>query len=343
MNQSLLHEAEYYDVIDEEEQIVQCHLCPFECQLKPDEKGKCLGRMNITGKLYSLTYGCATMKIDLIEKQHVFHFFPSARVQTFATYNCNLDCIFCSCSDHAHIDPEQISGKKYTPDQVAMFGIASGSKVVCFGDSEPLIAFEWVRDAAKASKERGLKVLLRTNGFFNEEPMKEILNYVDAVMIEVKAIDTEGYNRLCKGGDFDQVAKTMKLILENEIHLEISIILHKQLDNDEATVGVLANFIKTELTPEIPIHLIRMLPAYKTMDLAPTKTELLEKAYEMAKEVGLKFIYIDNVPDHQHANTFCPSCGDELITRTAMSTEKRRVSLQGKCNKCQSPIYIVLS
>ena len=343
MSSSTLHEAEYYSVYYEEEQIVRCHLCPFECIIGVGEKGKCKARMNIMGKLYSLTYGYATMKIDKIEKQHLYHFFPNSRVQTFATYNCNLDCIFCQVSDQAQIDPETISGKKYTPEQAAMFGMASGSKVVCFGESEPLISYEWVRDAAKAAKEKGLKVVIRTNGFFNPEPIEELLEYVDAVVIEVKAVNDEGYAKICGGGSFEKVKRIMNLIYNNNKHLEVSFIVHKEIGNDEIAAGALAYIIADEISKDIPLHLVRLLPAYKTMNLAPTNQELLEKTLEKAKEMELNYVYLGNVPDHPSATTICPNCGQQLIKRTSTNTEVERVSLRAQCNKCMAELYMVLS
>jgi len=338
-----LKEAEYYEVISEEDKIVKCTLCPLNCELLRNQKGVCKARMNIGGKLYSLTYGFTKMRIELIEKQSLFHFYPGSRVQTFSTYNCNLDCIYCPVADISQINSEDITGKRYSPDQALMFAIASGAKVVCFGDSEPLVSFEWVRDTAKLAKERDMQVVLRTNAYFSEEVVQEILQYVDGIMIEFKAINDEGYKKIASRGSAEHVKKVTKLIYESGKHLEIGIELHKDIGNDLVTAGALANWIKTELSQEVPLHLIRLLPAYKTMNLQPTPQEMLEEAYKLAKEAGLKYVYLDRVPGHKYANTYCPNCGEELITRTPTSTEVRRISLQGLCNKCQTKINIVMS
>ncbi len=342
MNTQMLHEAEYYHVIDEESQIVQCDLCPFKCEIKPGEKGKCKARMNIGGKLYSLTYGFTQMKIDRIEKQHVFHFFPNARAQTFMTYNCNLECKNCPVSEISQIEPESISGKVYPPQSAVMFSTASGSKVLVFGDSEPLISFEWVRDTAKLAKEKKMKILLRTNGYFNEEPMKEILQYVDGVAIEIKGVNTEDYLNNAGGGDFEHIKKIMKLVIESNKHLEVSFTIHKELNNDEISAGALAFYMKNDLSPDIPLHLVRLSPAYKMKNTPPTPRQLLDEAYKQAKESGLNYVYIEGVPDHPSNDTICPYCGTTLITRTSTTTDIQRISLGGKCNKCQADIYMVL-
>ena len=341
MSQSPLHEAEYYDVLDEENQVIQCRLCPIECTLLVGEKGKCFSRVNHKGKMYSLTYGYTDMKIDMIEKQHVYHFYPNSRVQTFSTYNCNLDCDYCAMPDNIGIDPAQIGAKKYAPDQAAMFGMASGSKVIAFGEAEPLISFEWVRDTATLAQQRNLKVLLRTNAYFNEEPVEEILQYVDAVTIDIKSVTDNGYQEKCHAGTFEDIKKIIKLIYEKEILLELNLVIHEALENTEEQTRKLAEWIKEELSVSVPLHLARLLPAHRLKELKPTSKELLERCYQVAKDVGLEFVYLNNVPDHEASHTYCPKCGELLIHRGALATELRRISLQGNCNKCEAQLDIV--
>ena len=336
-----LHEAEYYEVLDDENLVLQCKLCPINCTLLIGEQGKCLARKNIDGKLYSLTYGFTDMKIDLIEKQHIYHFLPNSRAQTFTTFNCNLDCDYCPMPEKAYQNPDQYTGKRFAPDQVAMFGMASGSRVICFGEAEPFISFEWVRDSAKLAKERGLKILLRTNGYFNKDPVKEILEYVDAVTLDIKSISDEGYEKNCQRGNIDHIKSIIKMIFEKEKLLELNLVIHERLGNTAEEAHKLASWIKTELSPDVPLHLARLLPAHRLKDINPTSTNLMEQAYKAAKDTGLHFVYLDNVPNHPANNTYCPNCGELLIQRTPTMTELRRISLTGSCNKCQKQLNIV--
>ncbi|MBY9000380.1 MAG: radical SAM protein [Candidatus Heimdallarchaeota archaeon] len=343
MSHSQLHEAEYYEILDQEEQSIQCHLCPFECIIEPGETGQCSARKNIAGKLYSLTYGMTDMKIDMIEKQHVYHFFPNSRAQTFATYNCNLDCDYCSMPDKIHMDPETFTGKRFAPDQAVMFGSASGSRVISFGEAEPLISFEWVRDTAKLAKERGLKILIRTNGYFNEQPVREMLEYVDAVTLDIKNLDDEGYSKNCRGGSFDHIKNIIKIIFASGKLMEFHMVIHEGLNNDANAARKFAEWVRDEVSLEVPLHLSRLIPVYRTKDFIPTSKELLEAAYKAAKEVGLHYVYIDGIPEHDTLHTYCPNCNELLIHRNSYATEVRRVSLQGYCNKCQTKLNVVLS
>ena len=56
------------------------------------------------------------------------------------------------------------------------------------------------------------------------------------------------------------------------------------------------------------------------------RSVLLERAYKIGKEAGLRYIYVGNVPGSKYENTFCYNCGEELIAAC-------RVQDFGKQNK----------
>jgi pyruvate formate lyase activating enzyme len=62
----------------------------------------------------------------------------------------------------------------------------------------------------------------------------------------------------------------------------------------------------------------------------------LREAAALAKEAGLKFIYIGNVWGESDA-TSCPQCGKVLIRRSGFSVEENRTR-GGKCPFCGSPV-----
>lgn len=68
---------------------VQCRLCPNECLLQPEDRGRCRNRVNKDGTLHTLAYGNAcSFRVDPIEKKPVFHFLPSTAIFSFAASGC---------------------------------------------------------------------------------------------------------------------------------------------------------------------------------------------------------------------------------------------------------------
>ena len=65
--------------------------------------------------------------------------------------------------------------------------------------NEPSIWYEFIYDTAKAHKEQGLVNVMVTNGFINREPLEQLLPYIDAMNIDVKAFTEEFYSKYCKG------------------------------------------------------------------------------------------------------------------------------------------------
>jgi pyruvate formate lyase activating enzyme len=86
-----------------------------------------------------------------------------------------------------------------------------------------------------------------------------------------------------------------------------------------------------------PLHFSRFYPTYKLLDAPATPVKTLEKAAEIAKAQGMKFVYIGNVWGHKLENTYCPHCGKLLIKRFGFNVEEINIS-DGKCKFCGAPI-----
>jgi len=72
-------------------------------------------------------------------------------------------------------------------------------------------------------------------------------------------------------------------------------------------------------------------------NLPPTPVKSLEMAYNIAKDSGLNYPYIGNVPGHMAEKTYCPSCGKTVIDRSGYTI--RRIDLdKGNCKFCGQKI-----
>jgi len=284
-----MQEARYYEKLDE--QLVWCHLCPQNCKIKPGKKGICRARQNQDGVLYTLNYGQLTSwGIDPIEKKPLHRFYPGSWIFSVGTFGCNFHCGFCQNWQIAHRDPPT---REVTPEElveVAVDAKKSGSIGIAYTYSEPMVWYEFVYDTAKRARQEGLKNVLVTNGFVQKEPLMELLPFIDAMNIDVKAFTDEFYRKTC-GGRLGPVLRTVELAHQS-CHVEITTLVVPGMNDSEEEISSLVDWIAS-LDPSIPLHLSRYFPRYK-FDLPPTPIDTLKKAKEIALK-KLKYVYLGNV------------------------------------------------
>src|SRR5659263_3770 len=99
--------------------LVQCQLCPRNCEVLPGDRGECGVRENREGKYYSLVYGnpCA-VHLDPIEKKPFFHILPGSLSFSIATAGCNLHCKFCQNWEISQTRPEKTYNFDLPPAKV---------------------------------------------------------------------------------------------------------------------------------------------------------------------------------------------------------------------------------
>ncbi|MEK7816993.1 MAG: AmmeMemoRadiSam system radical SAM enzyme, partial [Actinomycetota bacterium] len=95
-----------------------------------------------------------------------------------------------------------------------------------------------------------------------------------------------------------------------------------------------------ELGEKTPWHVTRFYPYLELSHLPPTPIATLERAMEIGREEGLKFIYIGNVPGHKAENTVCPQCRRVVIRRDGYYIERLDVK-GGHCAFCGEDLNIV--
>ena len=87
----------------------------------------------------------------------------------------------------------------------------------------------------------------------------------------------------------------------------------------------------------MPLHFARFYPEYRLKNLPPTPQSTLEMALETAKDAGLDYVYLANLPGHPANNTYCPDCGRAVIKRVGLETLSIEIE-NGKCPHCQASI-----
>jgi pyruvate formate lyase activating enzyme len=103
----------------------------------------------------------------------------------------------------------------------------------------------------------------------------------------------------------------------------------------------LCKFVYDELGPDTPIHFLRFHPDYKMMEFENTPVATLEKHHAIAKEEGLRYAYLGNVPGHPLEHTYCPECKNVVVGRYGFSIESWNLDANNCCKNCGYPIPII--
>lgn len=284
--------AKYWIIKDESKKEIQCLLCPHVCIIPESERGICLVRENKEGILILINYGRVTAAaLDPIEKKPLKTFMPNTNILSLGTFGCNLACDYCQnwtisrnpTASSEYLSPEQAVEK-------ALSLKSSGNIGIAYTYSEPLMWYEYVFDTAKLAREAGLKNILVTNGYINTKPLQELLPYIDAVNLDIKAYTDRFYNDLCKGS-LAPVLKSAGLFAAH-CHLEVTTLLIPGLNDSVEEITELAEWI-ANLDKNIPLHLTRYYPNYR-LNLPPTSAETMIEAKDIARNY-LNYVFLGNI------------------------------------------------
>jgi pyruvate formate lyase activating enzyme len=319
---------------------IKCKLCGHNCRIKPGAVGICGVRENSRGEIKPLSYGkVSSINIDPIEKKPLYHFLPGTYSYSLGSVGCNFSCLFCQ----NYVISQEWSRRdifEMSCEEVVKRVLESGCPSVSWTYNEPTIWFEFTRDCTIPLKEAGVKGVYVTNGFMSEEALEEIAKFIDAFSLDIKSFSEKFYRKIC-GGKLDIVIENAIRAKKLGIHIEIVNLVIPGYNDDEREIRELSRWILENLGEETPVHFTRFHPDYKMMNVPSTPMKILERAYEIAKNEGLLYVYVGNVLNEGLNSTFCPNCNELLIYRSGFSA--KIVGLKGdRCANCNTKIEVVL-
>lgn len=337
------HEAMFWE---KERNGVRCGLCSRRCFISKGKRGFCLVRVNKDNVLYTLNYGkLVAVNVDPIEKKPFFHFKPGSKSLSIASEGCNFRCQFCCNADISQSVDEQaetVRGKDYTPENIVKIAEDNECKSIAYTYTEPTIFFEFMYDTAKLAKRSNISNVMVTNGYMAEDAIKKISKHIDAAVVDIKAsLDPEFYKKFMAVPDTTPILNTLKQLKKQRVFFEITNLIIPQIGDNVEMCRKLAEHINSNLTSNIPFHIISFHPSYKLMELPPTPTSTLEKCVAESRKMGLRYVYIGNVPGHEDENTYCHNCREPLIKRYGPTVEKMSL-IDDRCPNCGFSINIVL-
>jgi len=316
---------------------VKCGLCPRGCLVGPGNRGYCKVRENRDGDYYTLVYArCVALNNDPIEKKPFNHFLPGTMVLSAAAAGCNVACKFCQNWQISQFRPEEVEARFLPPEKLVELAVKNNIPSLAFTYSEPTVFYEYMYETARLGREKGLKCLVVSNGFISTEAVTKLAPHLAAYKVDLKAFSEDYYREICSGR-LGPVLKTLETLVGLGMWVEIVNLVLPTLNDSEKDIKALAQWVKTNLGPMVPVHFTRFYPMYKMRNLPPTPVTTLEACYETAKAEGLKYVYTGNVPGHPYGHTYCHQCGRLLIKRTGLWAVEADLK-NGRCPGCRTEI-----
>ena len=298
---------------------VRCNTCRWRCVINTGKTGVCRMYRNEGGVLYNLNYAQASsVAVDPIEKKPLFHFYPGSLVYSLGGWGCNFHCIHCQnwqISCPSGDEPWQES-REILPAAVIDQAKNHGCRGIAWTYNEPTVWFEYTLDSAKLARKAGLYTVYVTNGYTSLAALDAIGPYLDAWRGDVKGYNDKLYRDLAKITHWRGILETAERAKKKwHMHIEVVTNVIPTMNDDDAQLDGIARWIHDKLGELTPWHVTRFYPQYQMQDLPATPLETLERAYEIGKKAGLKFIYTGNVPGDRRENTVCYNCGREIVKR----------------------------
>ena len=282
-----------------------CKTCFRHCDIPEGGLGFCGARTCEHGVVTAANYGKVTsLALDPIEKKPLARFHSGSMILSVGSYGCNLRCPFCqnyeiSWSKEAfrfaekaeYISPEELAN-------IAESCRSRGNIGVAFTYNEPLIGYEFIRDAARLVHERGMYNVIVTNGTADLSVLEEIAPYIDAMNIDLKGF-TDSYYKDVLGGDRGMV---MDFITEavKRCHVELTTLIVPGENDSEDEMRELTRWVAaltdadgTSIGQTIPLHITRFFPRFNMTDRSATDIGQIYRLVDIARE-ELQYVYSGN-------------------------------------------------
>lgn len=340
---------------------VQCQVCPNQCLLSPGDRGRCRNRVNRDGTLYTLAYGNAcAMHVDPIEKKPLSHFIPSTGTFSFASSGCGFRCLNCQNWEISQRKPEETkdaSGKplRFGPDAIGQVTRDDLNRLSLFPEqivglaeyyhcpsisytySEPTVWFEYMLETARLARQKKIRNVWVTCGYIQPDSLRDLCRFLDAAIVNLKSFDDQVYRDL-NSGRLQPVLDTLQTLKREGVWFEVLNLVVPTYTDKPPMIRQMCGWLVDTLGPDVVLHFSRFHPAHKLMHLPSTPIETLCEAREIARQSGLRYVYLGNVQEPADAQTtFCPQCRRVLVERQGFST--RLVNMEGgKCRSCGTAI-----
>ena len=286
-------ECRYYKKSDDGR--IECQLCPHHCRMADGKTGLCRSRKNKGGVLVSEVYGKpCSLAIDPIEKKPLYHFHPGTTCLSMACTGCNFRCLNCQNYEISQVQPSEVDHYDLSPEAVVELCLEHHCPGIAYTYTEPLTYLEYITDTARLAHKAGLWNILVTAGYVCQEPLNDLLPYLDAANIDLKSFSDDIYMKV-SGGHLQPVLDTILAMHGAGVWIELTNLVIPGVNDDRQMIRKMCRWIAANGLADNPLHFSRFFPKYKMRNIPPTPLQTLKEAEQIALEEGIKYVYLGNV------------------------------------------------
>jgi pyruvate formate lyase activating enzyme len=234
---------------------------------------------------------------------------------------CPLKCLWCHNPEGISPVPESVvqtnrvgdhefskkeeTGIYYSID--AILGILGKEKIfmnqskggVTFSGGEPMLQFEFLRDALKDCKRYGYHTAVDTSGYSSTENFKSIIPFTDLFLFDIKHLD-EVKHIESTGVSNKTILENYRFLLDSGKDIMVRIPVIPGFNDDNDYLEKLRQFISATKTDSLkkinllPFHKIgsskykRFNMPYGMGNVEPPEKERMEKLKEFFMQTGIK-------------------------------------------------------
>lgn len=321
---------------------IRCTACARYCKLAEGQIGLCGVRQNLGGRLQLLVYGrVITGHIDPIEKKPLVHYMPGTRIFSIATTGCNWLCHYCQNYDISQ--RRKVEGDLLSPEQIVRMAKERNCEGIAYTYNEPTIYMEFAHDVGVIAHREGLFNVFVSNGYGTAEGIPLVSEFLDGITVDFKGNAERSFVRKYIGiPDADPIFRyLLELKEKTSVHVEFTDLIVPEVGDKLDEARKISRWIFDNFGPDVPLHFLRFHPDYRMMDFQSTPVKTLEQHWQVARDEGLNYVYIGNVPGHRLENTYCPGCGGIAVGRHGFSITSWNLDGANRCKRCGQSIPIV--
>lgn len=326
--------AHFYE---QEQGRLRCTLCPHRCALRDGDDGRCFVRRRRGEHLETAAFSTVVRHLHPIERKPLYHFLPGSQVLTLAPPGCTFACTYCQNFRISQVGRDiraSVTSEMVDPEAMVEAARAVGAHLA-ISYSEPTLAAELTLALARSAREKGVSIVWKSNGFITPEALAQLSPAISAINLDLKSCNSRAHHRLT-GAFVEPVLEALALWVKSGTWVEVSTPLIPGFNDDDASVAEMAEFV-AGLGLDIPWHLLRFHPDYRLRAAPPTSPERLARALQVARSVGMKYVYVERALGEPGRTTLCASCGERLISRGLEGGAQLHFS-DGVCPRCNTPV-----